>query len=522
MKTNAMKYIFFTIVIFMIGLAIYFIYIDGKENVYAIENNELQINMIRELNIGISEYDTINPILSNNRDIQYINKIIFNPLIDISYDFKIQNNLAEEFSKINDTTYIVKLKENIYWHDGEIFTADDVIFTINNLKSDNINSIYKDNVKDIKEIQKIDDYTIKLILNNKVDFFEYMMCIPILASHAYDDNFNVKTNVPIGTGKFRITKIEEDRILIEKSNIIENESKIIKINLILKSAKDLYIDLTKGKIDFIITDNVDYEEHIGTLGYNINQYCNREFDYLVLNNQIRILREKEIRKALNYAIDKNEINYNIYNNKYKTAEFPLDYGSYLYEINDENEHDINKTKSILIENGWKYSNNTWIKNGRVFKLRLLVNKQDEKRVQTAENIKIQLNEIGIIIDIIAADNKQFDNYIKYKNYDIILTGNIVSNNPSLETYFGDDNLSNFNNEEINSIINEIKNIDNQIELLKEKYTKLKEIYKEEMPFISLYFNNIYILSNKNLKGDLQGNWYNVYYNIDSWYKVEEN
>ena len=520
MKTNAIKYIFFTIVIFMIGLAFYFLYIDGKGRVYAIENNELKVNMIGEINIGISEYDTTNPILSNNRDIQYINKLIFSPLIDITYDFRIQNNLAKEFSRINDTTYIAKLKDNIYWHDGEKLTAEDVVFTINNLKKNNINSIYKDNVKEIKEIQKIDDYTIKIILNRKVHFFEYMMCFPILASHAYDENFNSKTKVPIGTGKFKITKIEEENIVIEKSSA-ENESNIKKINLILKeSVKDLYIDFSKSKIDLMITENIDYEEYAGSLGYNVNQCCNREFDYLALNNENTILRKKEIRKVINYAIDKNEINYNIYKNKYKTAENPLDYGSYLYEANYNSEYNINNAKVILIEDGWTLKNNVWRKNGKSLRFRLLVDRENEKRVQTAKNIEEQLEKLGILVDIMTVSNKQLNNYIKYKNYDMILTGNIISNNPNLETYFGENNLSNFNNEEVNNIINEIKNIDNIEENLKEKYARLKEIYKEEMPFVSLYFNNLYILSNKNLKGDLQGNWYNVFYNIENWYKIE--
>ena len=521
MKTNAMKYIFFTIVILMIGLAIYFLYIVEKENVYAIENDELKVNIIKELNIGIIEYDTINPILSTNRDVQYINKLIFNSLIDISYDFKIKNNLANEFSKINDITYIVKLKDNVYWHDGERFTANDVIFTINNLKKNSISSIYKDNVKDIKEVQIIDDYTIKIILNNKVEFFEYLMCIPILASHSYDDNFNSKTNVLIGTGKFKIAKIEGDSIILERTNI-QNTSKIVKINLILKeTAKDLYESFSKEEIDFLITENIQYEDYLGNLGYNVNQCANREFDYLVLNNENKILRDKQIRKVINCVIDKNEIIYNIYDNKYKTSKFPLDYGSYLNESSDEIEYDINKAKSILIENGWKITNNTWMKNGRILKLKLLVNKENEKRVQAAKNIKEQLEKFGIKVNIIAANTNTFNNYIKYKNYDMILAGNVVSNNPNLVTYIGDNNLSNFNNEEVNNIINQIKRIDNQEEFLKDKYSKLKEIYKEEMPFISLYFNNLYIVSNKSLKGDLQGNWYNVYYNIDSWYKVEQ-
>lgn len=521
MKEKTFRYIFFVIVIFLIGLAIYLLYKDGKNEIDNIQNNELEINMVRELNIGISGYDTINPILSNNRDIQYIDKLIFEPLVDITNDFKIENRLAKEFSKINNTTYIIKLREDVFWHDDERFKAEDVIFTVNNLKNNNINSIYKGNVKDIQSINKIDDYTIKIILDKEVEFFEYMMCIPIIASHAYDSNtLQAKNNIPIGTGKFKIAKIENSGIIIEKSHY-ENESKIKSINLIFKDTpKDLYSALTKNEIDFMITDNIGYEEYIGSLGYNIKPIVGREFDYLVLNNESLILSQKEIRKAISYAIDVNEINYNIYNNKYNVCKYPLDYGSYLYNQENKKEYDINKAKSMLVENGWVFRNNIWQKGSKKLNLKLLVKEDNEKRIAVAENIKEQLSKIGININIIKSSNKQFNSYIKYKNYDMILTGNIISNSPNLETYFSDDNLSNFHNQEANIILNNIKSINNQEEALKEEYSKLNKIYKEETPFISLYFDTIFILASKNLKGNLEGNWYNIYYNIDNWYKVE--
>ena len=50
----------------------------------------------REINIGIVGFDTINPILSNNRDIQYIDKLVFEPLVDITKDFKVETKLAKE------------------------------------------------------------------------------------------------------------------------------------------------------------------------------------------------------------------------------------------------------------------------------------------------------------------------------------------------------------------------------------------------------------------------------------------
>ncbi|MDO5556038.1 MAG: ABC transporter substrate-binding protein [Clostridia bacterium] len=520
MKINIFKYIFFIILIFMIGIGIYILYKDEKKQNNKIENDEVEVNIINQLNIGVINFDTINPILSYNRDIQYIDKLIFNSLINITYDFKTENSLAKEFSKINPTTYIVKLKEDIYWHDGTKFTAKDVIFTIQNLKNDNIKSIYKENVKNIQEAKQIDDYTIKIILTEEVPFFEYMMCIPILASHGYDEEtLNYKTTVPIGTGKYKIMEIKDDTIKIEKADF-KSEAKILKINIIIKkSAKDLYTALIKNEIDFMITDNIKYEEYIGKMGYNVNNSINRNFEYLVLNNKRKILSDKKVRKAISYAIDRQNINYEIYKNKYNICDFPLDYGSYLFKVEDIFEYNINKSKSILIEDGWLYENNVWKKENNILALDLIVNQENENRMIVGEKIKKQLNEIGVIINIVKVDNNRYNNYIKNKNYDMILTGGIISNSPNLETYFGENNISNFYSKEIMSILKETNNIEDK-EILKEKYLIMQQIYKEEVPFISLYFNSIFVLTNVDLKGDLSHNWYNLYYNIDNWYKSE--
>lgn len=520
MKNNLFKKVFFIFVIFLIGLAIYVLYKDGKKETIDIQGNELEINMIKEFNIGIIEYDTINPILSNNRDVQYIGKIIFDSLVDISYDFKISNSLAKEFSKINSVTYLIKLKEDVFWHDGTKFTSKDVVFTIENLMKNDIKSIYKENVNKIEEIIQIDDYTIKIVLKEETPFFEYMMCFPILASHAYDKNFNSITNLPLGTGKYKILKIENDKIEIGKSNL-ESEGKITNINILMKdSMKELYSAFSSKEVDFIITDNTMYEEYIGTMGYNVTCSIGRELEYLVFNNKNNLLATKNIRQAINHAIDKTLINYNIYENKYSSCNFPLGYGSYLYNSPKESyDYNLNNSKTLLIEDGWTYINGKWRKGNKILEFNLVVNESNQKRVECANQIKQQLDDFGIKINIVKVNDDRYYKYIKNKNYDIILTGSIVSNSPNLETYFGENNLSNFENKEIKNILDEVKNINNE-DALKEKYFRIEEIYREEIPFICLCFNNVTILTNSNLKGDLSHNWYNLFYNIDNWYKIE--
>ena len=417
--------------------------------------------------------------------------------------------------------HIAKLRDDVYWHDGTKFTAKDVIFTVNNLKKDTVKSIYKNNVSTINKIQQIDDYTIKILLKEETPFFEYKMCFPILASHSYEeDTLNSKTSLPIGTGRYKIVNIEEDLIKLELVNE-ESASKIVNINLILKkSFSDLYSSFTKNEIDYMITDNIEYEEYIGKVGYNVNQIINREFEYLILNTEDSVLANKEIRKAINYAIDRKVINYNIYSNKYIESTFSLDYGSYLYNKEEIHSYNVSETKRILTENGWIYKDNNWEQNGKKLQFNLIVDFNNKNRLLLAEQITEQLGEVGIIVNITKVSDISYKNYIKYKNYDMILTGNIISSCPNLETYFGENNLSNFKNEEIITILNDVKNINNEKKLI-EKYIRIEEIYKEEIPFISLYSNSLFILSNKSLKGDLSCNWYNLFYNIDNWYKVQE-
>lgn len=519
MKTKIFKYIFFIIVIALVLISIYILYKDSKKNSIEIKATKMELNIENEINIGITDFDNINPLLSHNRDIQYIDKLIFQSLLDISYDFKIENLLAKEFSKVNLTTYIIKLKEDVYWHDGINFTANDVIFTINNLKNNKNNSIYKENVSTIEKIEKIDDYTIKIILTEENPFFEYKMCFPILASHNYEEEtLNSKTKIPVGTGKYKIDDIEEKSISLILN---ENEkSKIRKINILLKdSVKDLYNSLIRNEIDYMVTDNIKYEEYIGTMGYNVTKSAYREYEYLVLNNENKILSNKNVRKAISYALDRKSINYNVYNNKYLISNFPLDYGSYLYNKKESVEYDINKAKEILRNDSWVYKNNSWNKNNNKLEFNLIVNENNKSRILVAEEIKKQLQEIGININIIKVDNNYYNNYIKNKKYDIILTGNIISCCPDLQSYFGENNLSNFKNEEVKEILKDIINIDEE-KILEEKYFKLAEIYQEEIPFINLYFNSLFVLSRTNLKGDLSFNWYNLFYNIENWYKIK--
>ena len=63
---------------------------------------------------------------------------------------------------IDNKTYIIKLREDVKWQDGNQFNTSDVIFTIDMLKDGQNHSTYSRNVSDISQIEEVDEYTLKI------------------------------------------------------------------------------------------------------------------------------------------------------------------------------------------------------------------------------------------------------------------------------------------------------------------------------------------------------------------------
>ena len=530
MKSNFFKYIF---IIFAIGITIFAVYKirkDEENKTYHAENENTTKaeEKITQIKLAIAEMDTINPILSKNKNVQDVSKLIFEPLLTLNTEYKIEPCLATEWAKVSETSYLIKLKSNVKWSNGETFTAEDVRYTIDRLKE--IDSIYAYNVQYVIGVDVVDNNTVRINLDREIPFFEYNLTFPIMCSTYYKDKdfLDTETNKsPIGTGPYKITQVEPTYITLEKNDNWWNKTNTnvvlekITVNL-YTSVGEMYNSFKMGNVDLISTSNNNLQEYIGTIGYSSKEMKGREHDFIAINTDNYILSKPEVRKAISYSIDKDNIVSSVYNNKYITSSFPLDFGSWLYtNIESSSGYNVEQAKQILIDNGWEYKYNYWQKyeNYRTqrISLSLVVKASDSNKVAVGENIKSQLEAQGFRINLIRASDSQYNNYLTNKNYDLILCSIYVSASPNLNTYFGENNLANYENEEVNSILEEVKNTTDET-ILKEKYKRLEEIYKSDVPYISLYNNKYTVAYNSELVGEITPNWYYLFYNICSWYK----
>lgn len=126
---------------------------------------------------------------------------------------------------------------------------------------------------------------------------------------------------------------------------------------------------------------------------------------------------------------------------------------------------------------------------------------NKDRIEVAEIIKQNLEEIGIEVTIKEFSNSYYKNNLKKLNYEILLTGNVVSIKPDIQDYL------NFEIE--------------QKQTKEETYKAIYEKYKQNQNFMGLYFDSTLLVYSNKLKGNFEGNWYNIFYHIDTWYKILE-
>lgn len=525
MKGNFIKYIFIIFIIATVVAVIYKVNTDKQQQqVQEPTTSTVEEEIVKEITLGVAEFDTINPILSQNKHIQEISRIIYEPLLELDEEYKLQKCLAKDWAKTSPNTYLIKIRNDVKWSDGSQFVVEDVIFSIQTLKQ--VQSIYSSNVQNITDVQKVDNDTLQITIDHEIPFFEYNLILPIMSRTYYegqDFSTTEKNSSPVGTGKYKIVQNISNAIILNKNEYYTREELTLEKITISKYATlgELYNAFKLGKVDVITTTNIGIENYIGTIGYNKQEVAGRDFDFLALNTQNAVLSNVEVRNAISHAINRENMVSSLFNNKYKITDYPLDYGSWLKGEATDNSYNPDLAKQILEQNGWVFKYNKWQKTEnyytRTLNFKMVVQASNQTRVTVAEMIKADLETIGINVTIVKASDNQYQYYLQNKNYDAIITGTTRSLSPNLETYFGANNYAKFNNEELNNLINEVKNISKD-DLLEEKYTRIRQIFNEQKPYIGLYSSYYSVVSSWSLRGNITPNWYNIFIDINNWYK----
>ena len=128
--------------------------------------------------------------------------------------------LAESYEMIDEETWEFKLRQDVTWHNGDPFTADDVVYTYTRVATDE--SLAENHIfKVIKEVQKLDDYTVRFVTNGP-----YPTMLSLLskngsevmpAKYIEENGLDYYLQNPIGVGPYKFKEwIKDDVVVLER------------------------------------------------------------------------------------------------------------------------------------------------------------------------------------------------------------------------------------------------------------------------------------------------------------------
>ncbi|MFZ3055091.1 MAG: ABC transporter substrate-binding protein, partial [Minisyncoccales bacterium] len=308
---------------------------------YYIKNTDVvpaDYGRIREGVLGQPQF--INPLYAPLSDIDRdLTELIFSSLMTYDNNGNIVPDLINEYSiDEGGKTISFSIKENVKWHDGSPLTIDDVIFTIDLVQDAEYLSPLRTNWQGV-EIEKVSDYEAIFKLKQTYSGFEESLVnLKILPEHIWKGvnvqsiTSNTQLNIisPIGSGPYMVKKtVQKDdgtvksMILNVNNDYYGQKPHIQRIDFYFFSkAEDLLNNLKKGNLDSGNIEATDYNDK-NFRGYNLNSIKTPDYFAIFLNNLEKPFDSKEIRQALSYLTNKQDIYNNILNGKGEIIDSPL-------------------------------------------------------------------------------------------------------------------------------------------------------------------------------------------------------
>ncbi len=394
--------------------------------------------------------DTLNPLLTKIDTNRTALSLIYDPLFYNDASYKTQMRLAESYTFSEDCTSLtIKLRDDVTWHDGSSLTADDVIYTIENiLDSSNESYYYTVTHALISEVKKVDSHTLFLTFNYPNGGAVSLLDFPILKYSESNMKETAEKYMPLGTGCFKIKEYGADTaMLLEKNADWKCGSTSVKlINMsILPDRDSVYSAFNSGLIDFI---RVNWE-NVGK--YTISETTAQtplytgKYTFLGLNTEHDVLQYPQVRRLISYLCEREIIADTLLNGYAEPSDIPVHPNSQHYTGPGEavsEEAMLQASGCVKAENGLLYFHDTEEDTYIPLEFSLIVNQDNAKRCLVAERIASAMANHGITITVVKTDFDTYYTDIDQGNFDLYMGETVLSPDMNFNPLFGESGRSN--------------------------------------------------------------------------------
>lgn len=460
----------------------------------------------------------LNPMLDwNNQADRDINRLLFSGLMRFDVHGLPQPDLAESWGASSDgTQYNFTIRPNATWHDGQPVTTDDVIFTIDLIKS--VGSLFPQDIKDLWsqiEVKRIDEKTLQFKLPEPFAPFLDYVTFGILPKHLLESvspdqlanaEFNLK---PIGTGPYKFDRLMTSGGQITGVVLVVNKDYYLPIPFIEQVvfrfypssalALDAYQQGEVLGVSRLTADILQAALMEPTLSVYTSRLPQLGLVFLNLNNpNVPFLQSDKVRHALLLGINRNQIVSRIMQGQAIVADGPILPGSWAYYSEIEHfDYDPDKAAALLKDEGFVIpagGGEVRAKDGQ-FLTFTLVHPDDTVHTQIAQTIQADWALIGVRVELQSVTYDSLVNdFLTPRNYQAALADLNTARTPDPDPYLfwhqseatGGQNYSQWDNRTASEFLETARtaaDFDTRARL----YRNFQVVFTKDMPSLPLYY-----------------------------------
>lgn len=431
--------------------------------------------------------------------------------------------LAESWRSSEDgLIWVFKLRQGIRFHDGTVFDANAVCFNFQRWMDDRNpyhngsfsywNIVFGGFPGYVNSVKAVSAYSIEIKLNKPYAPFLNALTMPTFGIASPEAIKKYGSNLfehPVGTGPFRLKSWEHNKnIVLERNdNYWNGNAKVKEIEFrVIPGNKDRLEELKHGSIH--IADYLSPDD-IAEIKYdpNLHLYFRPSFNvgYIAMNNEKFPFNKRDVRVAINHAIDKEKLINDVFDNFAKPAKSYIPPSLWGYNENLESyEYDTKKSRQLLTEAGFPdgFKTTLWVMD--------VARDYFPKPLQAAEHIKEDLKQVNIDAEIKIFNWDEYLTRMHNGEHEIALigwTGDYADPDNFLYTMLASENAKPglagncffYKSKEADRLLVQARQTANMV-FRKSLYRSLQEIVNYDAPSVPLVHTMPILASRLSVKG----------------------
>lgn len=461
----------------------------------------------------------LNPLLATNQVDRDLSALIFSGLTRADARGETVPDLAESWKIEEDgRRYVFTLRQGVTWHDGQPFTASDVLFTIRLMQDPAFpgSPVLADFWRTVT-VETPDERTVICTLPRTFAPFLAYTGIGILPEHLLaavkagdlsNDPFNLQ---PVGTGPFAFEALDTAKVEVA----LKPHTGYYGQQPQLEGLRFRSYQNTQAAIQAVVQGDVEGIGYIparslaqaGAIGTSANVYGPSLAGYtaLFLNLKLPVFAEREVRQALALATNREALVKEGLQGWGTPGNSPILPNSWAYAA-QQWPHDPARAAQLLDGAGWKPgADGARQKNGQILAFQLLTD-NDPARVAVANLLAAQYNVIGARVTVVVRSPEEATQLIATRRYESALSGweGLASDPDPYQGWHSNQaetgyNFANWTNQQVDQALEEGR-LTTDSAKRKAAYTTFQQLFATEVPSLILYYPQYHFAVSKRIDG----------------------